>query len=84
MKVIAGDNRPFLADVNNADVMLYHKDVGPVTFYGLGKKGGPKKVIVNKNLTTMDWRKVYEELSCPSTSSCGKSITNRVEHTPSP
>lgn len=84
MKVIAGDNWPFLADVNNVDAMLYHKDVGPVTFYGLGKNDGPKKETISKNLTTMDWQKVYEELSCLDASSCGKPITDEAEQTSSP
>lgn len=65
VKVIAGDSQPILAIVNNIDAMLYHEDVGSVTFFGLNKNGGPKRATVNKNLTTMDWRKVYEELSCP-------------------
>lgn len=79
--MIAGNNRPFLADVYNVDVMLYDEDVGPITFYGLSKNGGPNKATVSKNLTTMYWHKVYEELSCPSTSSCGNPITDTTEQT---
>lgn len=55
MEVIAGDNQPFLANVNNTDAMLYHEDVGPITFYSLSKNGGPRKATISKKLTTMDY-----------------------------
>lgn len=55
MEVIAGDNRTFLANINNIDVMLYHEDVGPITFYSLSKNGEPRKATISKNLTTMDY-----------------------------
>ena len=72
VEFIAGASQPFLADINNTDAMLYYEDVGPITFFGLNKNGGPKISMVSKKLTTLDWQKVYKDLSCPITSSCGK------------
>ena len=42
VEVIGADNKPFVARVNNAEVLLYENHIGPVKLIGTSKHGGPE------------------------------------------
>ena len=67
VEVVPADDKPFVADVHNADAMLYHEDVGPIKFFGIDKYGRPKRAVAQSNMNAVDWRKIYAELSRPNT-----------------
>lgn len=74
VEVIWADRRPFLASTNHAEARLYDEDTGPMKFAGLDKVGCPKVIIVNRESSEEDLKKVNKDLAGPAFQNLSHSI----------
>ena len=60
VEVIGADNKPFMARVHGAEVLLYEDHIGPVKLIEMNKHGGPESFTFLKD-QALDAKATYDD-----------------------